>query len=726
MLFLLIGMTPVIWAGPPEPAENHDEVELEELEEEAIVFSENYLELILELEDILDEFEYFFEEFGQASLDEMTDEIEEFRSSLYDEYSEEAFEEIMDEMDNVLDELDEIKSDMEDIDSRSQRKYLRRLRAFQKDLEDIREDLRDQFSDDRYSILIDSENLRLIINRAIKESRKVREEYGRSGRGVYPTGLPEREPKLPALKESDYALPAVPEPPEMPAPTIVMPQIDFSEWYHEHSAYMNIELDAYINHNSAVPVDDDNTIIEIHNDIGAVNITTWNRSQVDAILTIDYNESLPKSKELAEAIEMITETGGDNIRFEVVYPYDKEKTAGIVASRMEISLPRSNPVTVKNSFGPVKVIDLQNNLKIESNFASIEVQRLEGDANIRNSTGPIYLEEVSGNISVFNSFGKIEAVGLSGKIVIANNYANVLVKKSEGYLTISNSGGVTVERHEGDANIEVSNGAVEVYELDGDLKLSNSFGAIHIENITGDVEVQNSNDMIEIRDIGGRLSASNSFSPIYVDGVEEDIEISSSNSQVSIENARGQVAIKNSFGKVMLEMVEGPIIVENSNAPVIINKAGEKVNVSNQFGPVYMASVTGDATVKNKNSSVDLIDITGYSMVKNSFGLVTGEKLKGSVFIHNENGSVEIAKLYMERQDSCKVSTTFGDINLILLKPLNYNITAQTTGGKVRSDLPLVFNTNGNISIADYTGAVVGPTITIKGQNSSIYISAEE
>lgn len=685
ILFLLALGSPLL-AAPPVPGDYAEDEEENErhVDEAATVFGENLVDLIDELEAALDEFDIFFEEFGQVSLSGMADAIKEFRKTLHEEYSEEYHEEVMDQMEEVLDELDEIKDETEEIDSRSQRKYLRRLRAFEDDLKNIGEELDDQFSDERYREILDAETLARIINQAMRQAEK-------------------------ALREAEKKRLSVTKPPVPPIP-------------HVFSGRSRIDLDASLTQSSVVTVDNDDIIIELNNHIGAVEVETWNRSSVETELIINYSESSRKSRNLAEEIRMVTSRKDDLITIEVIYPKDKEKTANIIASKLEVSLPRLNPVEIENSFGPVSISDLRNRLTIKSNFASVDVQRIEGEVIIGNSTGPIYIEEISGALRVSNSFAPIEAAGIDGEMKLANSYAPITVKKSSGSLQISNSGVVMIHRHKGDAEIHSSNGEVEIYDIDGDLNLTNSFGQVRVENVTGDVVARNANAQMEISGVGGRLQAANSFAPIYIDGVKKDVQIASSNGPITIENAEGEVTVDNSFGQVSLVTIGGPVKIDNCNASVSVSNAGGGVIVSNQFGPVYLSSINGNVVINNKNASVDLVDINGASTVRTTFGLISGENLKGPFRISNRNGSVELVRLFLGQDDDCEVSTTFGDITIELPRPVIYNISAQTSGGEIESDLPMVITISGNVSIGEYTGAKSAPTITLNGQNSSIDI----
>jgi hypothetical protein len=691
LLFLLALGSPLLAAPPMPDNYTEDEEENEKpVDEAATVFGENLVDLIDELEAVLDEFDIFFEEFGQVSLSETADAIKEFRQTLHEEYSEEYHEEVMDRMEEVLDKLDEIKEETEEIDSRSQRKYLRRLRAFEDDLKDIGEELDDQFSGERYREILDAETLTRIINQAMRQAEKAIQETEKKR-------LSSKAPDVPSV-----------------------PALPYSSPYD--SKFNALDLDGSLTQSSVVTVDNDDIIIELNNHVGAVDVETWNRSSVESELIVNYSESSRKSRNLAEEIRMVTSHKDDLITIEVIYPKDKEKTANIIASKLEVSLPRLNPVEIENSFGPVSISDLQNRLTIKSNFASIDVQRIEGEVTIGNSTGPIYMEEVRGALQASNSFAPIEAACIDGEMKLANSYAPITVKKSSGLLQVSNSGVIMIHRHKGDVEIHSSNGEVEIYDIDGELNLTNSFGQVRIENITGDVVARNANAQMEISGVGGRLEAANSFAPTYIDGVKRDVQIASSNGPITIENAEGEVTVDNSFGEVSLETVGGPVQIDNSNASVSVSNAGGGVIVSNQFGPVYLSSISGNVVINNKNASVDLADISGASTVRTTFGLISGENLKGPFQINNQNGSVELVRLFLGRDDDCQVSTTFGDITIELPRPVIYSISAQTSGGEIESDLPMVMTASGNVSIGEYTGAKSAPTIILNGQNSSIDI----
>jgi hypothetical protein len=685
----------------PEEISPEEEEELESLfgdfEEQILRFSEDYVDLIGELEFILQEFDEFFEEFGQISIREYEKALERLQSTLSEEYSSENYQQMMEALDNLLAKFKDLEMELEESNSSVEKRRLRTMRALEDDLEDIREQLEEEVDDSRILSQIDTEALAEIITKSIKEAQKAMVEAEKA----YKENL--------RLMET----PAPPRPPK-----------GIKDGTGNLGTLNTREFSGTLTKSATAEIASKSTAIELENAIGGIEVETWNRSEISIEMTIGYIEDSKESRGLAEEIKLAIDQSPELVKARVLYPGCDEKPVNIVASRLNISLPRANRVKITNSFGQVFVAELDNDLNIKSNFSEIEVRDINGRVVVTNSSGSIYLENIDGELEATNSFAPIELAYINGQTKLSNSYAPVRVEKSAGGLNINTSGDVYVDHYRGDASVHSSNGRMELYDINGNLVAINSFGPILAEKISGDAKIENANAQIEISGVEGALLVSNNFAPVMIDEIGSDVTVKSSNGNITIENIKAGVNVVNRFGEVSIQSVAGKVMVTNSGEPVTISEVLAPVTVVNQFSPVMLSTITGEVNVDNMNASVNLTDIKGASRVKTSFGLISGENLGGPFILKNDNGSIELLRVLNINSD-CEATTTYGDITLELPQLGLYNLNATTSYGEIDSDVPLNVTSSGNVTSGAYIAGQSNPTITLTGSNSSIKIRTE-
>lgn len=700
LVLMLIGADLCAAPPTPEPVEPDEGTVI--IDEDAVRMGEDYLDLMKELEAVLTDFDEFYQESGQASLAAVARSAKALQQSLKEDSPRVTHEELVEKLDEMIDKIDQVIDDADEGDSQLRRRHLRELESFSEDLSDIRDEFDSDFSEQEFKELLDPEKLAKIIENATRQAEKAM--------------------KMAIIQQKTLDSQMLIIPPTPPAPAIGrIGKIGSAQGkYYVFNAQH--DYDDSLTQTATMTVPSSIANIQIQNDIGGIEVHTWNRSEAKANLTIDFTSGSSSSRTMAQDIRLTSTSTDKGLVFKVDYPKDESKTVGIVSSQLEVTLPAANPVKIENSFGSVVVADLQNSLTVSSSFGSVEVKNITGDVTITSSTGAVYVEKVTGRLEVSNSFGDIEVIGAIGAISLSDSYAPIAIRNSTGNLDIANSGAVAVTGHTGAVTLQSSNGEVELYKIAGNLNATNSFGGMRIESVSGEVTAENSSAAMEISDVGGPVQATNRFGSIDISEVKASVRAESSNSDITVEKAGGGVTIVNRFGKVSVKGAGGAVQVDNSNAVVDVADVMGNALITNQFAPVIVANVTGTVEVDNQNASVDLTDIGGAVTVRTTFGAVSGENLKGPFAIDNSNGSVELSKLTAISKD-CQVRATSGDITIELPKAGGYNVDASTSWGKIQTDLPMKMSSGGNTMSGEYTAGSGYPTLTLKGENSSIIIS---
>ncbi len=742
LLVLLLGLTANVFAAPPEPSpidiETDDtlDISIDNLDLETLLFTENYAEFIAELEDALKDFDEYLEEYGLYALDETENALKNIHESLIEEYSSQITEDVLEELESALHEIESVSHGLKEEKEKTSHLKRNQLRKLQREIEDIRDQLEDLVNDVDDNPNYDNAEIAELIKRRLRETERAISQAEHKIRVT-------QEAKKNAVRTPRivvYNPPEPPDPPEVPSMEgVVKPSAPMNEeakskykaaqdLYKQYVVRHAMQFNAEEMKLASAGIANTDAIINVINNIGSVQVSTWNKSEIQAELTINYAADMDKSRELAREItlQVISEedagTSG-NLTVRVVYPEKNEKTVNIIGTELDIRVPASNQLKITNAFGPIDVIGIRNSVQVNSNFSQISLEQIKGDVKITNASGNIYLENIKGRIEANNSFGSIEAILLNGDAFLTNSYAPIEVMKSSGRLKIFNSGNIVINRHRGDAEVESSNGNMELFDITGQLTASNSFGEIIVENVGGNASIENANGRMQLSEIKGRLEASNKFGPIIIEDASQDVSVSATNGPIEIERVVGNVEIANRFGPVNLESIGGSVRVKNSNSPVEISDVGKDVIVSNQFSPITLMAISGDVDAENINSSVELVDIGGESKVSTSNGLISCSNIKGTFSIINNFGSIEMIDIGT-LDDDCKVTTTNGDILIELSSTAKFNLSLSTSNGVVGTDFPTLINTSGSKTFGEIDAGASAPTLVLRGENTSIQLLA--
>lgn len=702
---LVVWSTACLWAAPPVPEPPApSELPAPTIDEDVLRLGEDYLDLIKELDAVLTDFEEFYQETESPSLAGIAKSVEALRKSLKQNPTMAGRDELVEKLDDLVDRIDTVIDEADEGDSKMRRRHLRELEAFSEDLEDIRDELDSEFSEEEFVRLLDGEKMAKIFEQAARQAEKAMQMY------------------LVQQQNLDSQLLILP--PGTPAP--VIGRIGGADRARRDYFIVKsrADYDDSLTQKASLAVRNRDAMIDLQNDIGGIEVRTWNRSEVSARLIIGFASGSNSSRAMAQGIHLQASDAGDGLSITVEYPEDRDETAGIVGSQLEVTVPGDNPVKIKNSFGVAAIADLHNSLAVANNFGSVEIKRVTGEVTIVSSTGGIYVEDVTGKLTATNSFGDVEVVGANGPVMLTNSYATVSIRNSSGELTIANSGAVAVAGHKGNLAVESSNGEVEISRVTGNVTASNSFGGMQIEVVSGEVTAENSSAALEIADVGGPVRATNRFGSIEISDAKASVRAESSNSDITVVRTGGDVIVVNRFGKVTVQSARGGVQIDNTNAVVEISDIQGGAVITNQFAPIVIDKVTGPVEVDNRNASVDLADIGGAVTVRTSFGEVSGERLSGPFLIDNTNGSVELTRLTGIAKDS-QIRATSGDITIELPSAKGFNVDASTSWGRIQTDLPMKISSGGNTMSGVYTAGSGYPTLVLKGENASIIISTK-
>ncbi|MBR9998634.1 MAG: hypothetical protein KFF73_06675 [Cyclobacteriaceae bacterium] len=310
----------------------------------------------------------------------------------------------------------------------------------------------------------------------------------------------------------------------------------------------------------------DATEMNISNSFGKVHVETWDKKQVtvkiDIIvnastesraqefldkITVNINDSDPRS-ELSFNTSIDGKNAGRNTSFEVNYT---------------VSMPRNNPLDLKNSFGDVYVGPLGGSVKLDVQYGNLNTGALSGNAEVKLAFGS--------GFSSIESFKK-------GELRLSYSKLNV----SEIGVAEVNSQFSTLEIDKaGTLELTGKYGEIEIGEIES-LEADVNFSGFEIEKVLKDIELD--------IDYGGHISIGlagtvkkvdiqSSFGPLVLEipsGMNANFEANLSFSDLNYDESRI------SFSKVIKEHTSSEYVGK-------IGSGGEaSIIITSKYGSVRL------------------------------------------------------------------------------------------------------------------------------------------
>ncbi len=107
-------------------------------------------------------------------------------------------------------------------------------------------------------------------------------------------------------------------------------------------------------------------------------------------------------------------------------------------------------------------------------------------------------------------------------------------------------------------DVQTGGGAIDVEELEGDVRLRTSGGDVQIEDVEGDVDLETSGGHVKASRVQGRIRARTSGGRIRIRDVEGDVEARTSGGSILVRDVAGRVDAHTSGGEVVVRFLEEP------------------------------------------------------------------------------------------------------------------------------------------------------------------------
>jgi hypothetical protein len=409
--------------------------------------------------------------------------------------------------------------------------------------------------------------------------------------------------------------------------------------------------------------------VRVEHSMGSVNVHTQaaNEVNISAVIKCSANTQ-SEAKTFCDQIQIRVDEGGSGVSVRTDYPQTRSHRNLGFSVNLDIAMPQTAPLDLRNRFG------------------NVTVQNLYAAGIINNSNGNVVVTGSRGHQRVENSFGDVEVFSNEGDIVVSGQ-----------------------------------NGKLRATDINGAAELSNRFGDVRAVNVTRGLTLRGNNMKVDVERVGGVADITSSFGDVRVLDAKSNVRVHNQNGKVTVNAIGGAADLATSFAEIRFNGVGRGLIVRAQNSQVTGDTVGENAVIETSFAGVDVRGVKGGARVTAQNAPIRLIDVGGEVFAKTSFASTTLENVAGPITVESQNGSVNVAA----KPGACKpiiLQTSFSPISVTVPSGVGYTVTARTTFGKIRSQADLTLNGQIGEGVVDGKISGGGCELRLTGQNSNIDI----
>ena len=187
------------------------------------------------------------------------------------------------------------------------------------------------------------------------------------------------------------------------------------------------------------------TSISFTNSFGRMHINTWDKNEVQVnieIITRASSES--KAKDMLDRIKINIDDANPSSGITFKTSLSNTRNSGNQSFEINytVSMPKNNPLYMKNSFGDTYLADYSGSLTLNESYGNLKAEDLEGENNIDLSFGggTSTIESLKkGNLKV--SYSNLQ-VGLIGQAEVNSQFSNIEIEKAVDISLLSKYGEV--------------------------------------------------------------------------------------------------------------------------------------------------------------------------------------------------------------------------------------------------------------------------------------------
>ena len=310
----------------------------------------------------------------------------------------------------------------------------------------------------------------------------------------------------------------------------------------------------------------------VNNSYGSVKISGGSSSLKATLAKGVRGWSQDEAHKIADRIHLVMNQTGDSLTIST----NRDEIAEQFTTDIQIELPSYVSVRVNDSYGSFSASRINGGLTGKLTNVDTDLSGIVGDVNLALSNSDVNATNIDGNLTVTGA----KRVRLS-KV----------------------SGGVNV------SSIAASNGAVELYDISGPVKVNAPFCRIVAQNLDQSAEFKTEHANIVDVSHAEDVVIQAPHSDVRVKDISGDLRIASSNSTLQLSSIAGELEVEAEQCSVNADEIKGSVSIETTHGAVVVKNFYEAVRVETSYRDVILSTTTeptGDIEVQNDHGQIKL------------------------------------------------------------------------------------------------------------------------
>lgn len=229
--------------------------------------------------------------------------------------------------------------------------------------------------------------------------------------------------------------------------------------------------------------------------------------------------------------------------------------------------------------------------------------------SITDSYGSISASAIQGGLTARASYGQADISGIKGDVNLTLSYSDVNASSIEGDLTISGAKRSRVSNIAGAVELTASNGAVELHDISGPVRVDAPFCRIVAQGLDQTAELKTQHASVDVTRASD-LVIDAPHSDVRARNVNGDLRVVSSNSNIQLSSITGELEVEAEQCSVTADDVRGGVAIETSHGDVTVKNFYEGARIVTSYRDVTLVSAGepgGDIDVEDSHGQIKLV-----------------------------------------------------------------------------------------------------------------------
>ncbi|HAR36805.1 MAG TPA: hypothetical protein DCR87_07905 [Acidobacteria bacterium] len=292
---------------------------------------------------------------------------------------------------------------------------------------------------------------------------------------------------------------------------------------------------------------------------------------------------------------------------------------------------------------------------------------------------------------------------------------------------IKNSHGLVRVAGVSQVELENSHGRVDIIEISGPVRVSNSYEKVSILDVAGDCRLETRHSSALLSRVEGPVTIDCAHQKLEIFDLKNSLRIQSRHTVIKAVRIAGPAEISGSYELISLNEI-GPAVVRGHHSPVEIDVARGDLSLETSYERIKLADLQGNLVIKARSSRVQGTRINGQSLqIETSYEPVSLEDFSGQLNLKLKHASLTLAPVNLDFP--LVASTEYGNITFYWPENQTARLEARSRGGRISWKLPFSPDeniSNGTTLLRAFQSASDRPEIKLEASYGNINILRKE